>query len=285
LAGKLGGILSGERHQSSMEETYATVNSFRAAFEKWEFRQGVRAVVELGEKANKFIQETKPWEKVSTSPEEARRDLSTVVELAYWIAAMMAPVVPKISAEICNQLAAPLLNIKDLDPCKVPLLPANHRIGVPKPIAGRLEEKVVEQLIVTRGESKPAANKNAQSKTAKPKKGLISEPPAQITYDDFAKLDIRVGKVLAAQKVPESDKLLKLAIDLGESEPRCIVAGIAESYHAEQVVAKRVAVIANLAPRTIRGIESRGMLMAAGESKNLTLVEVPGELLPGTKIQ
>ncbi len=285
LAGKLGGILCGERHQSLMDETYATVNIFRAAFEKWEFRQGVRAVVELGEKANKFIQETKPWEKVSTSPEEARRDLSTVAELAYWIATLMAPVVPKISAEICNQLAAPLLNIKDLDPRKVPLLPANHRIGVPKPIAARLEEKVVEQLIITRGEGKPAANKNAQSKTAKPKKSLISEPPAQIAYDDFAKLDIRVGKVLAAQKVPESDKLLKLAIDLGESEPRCIVAGIAESYRAEQVVAKRVAVIANLAPRTIRGVESRGMLMAAGESKNLTLVEVPGELLPGTKIQ
>jgi methionyl-tRNA synthetase len=107
-----------------------------------------------------------------------------------------------------------------------------------------------------------------------------------VTYDDFAKVELRVAVVLTAERVPKADKLLKLAVDLGEGAPRTIVAGIAEAYAPAELVGKRIVVVANLAKRALRGIESHGMLLAAGDpSTKLSVVEVPGEIPPGTKVK
>jgi methionyl-tRNA synthetase len=287
LAGKLGGQIGAERNQALLDQALAVVPVARAAFARLEYRAALRAVVELGEKVNKFIQDSKPWEKANSAPEEARRDLSTIAEIAYVIAALLSPVVPKVSEAICGQLNARPLSYKDLEDPKLPLLPAGHRIGVPSPIIARLEEKVVSGLIVTGPASAEAPKK--QEKKAEAKKPATPAAPATpgvASYDDFARLELKVGKVLTAERVPKSDKLLKLSVDLGEAEPRTIAAGIAEALAPEQVVGKRVVVVANLAKRAIRGIESNGMLLAAGEpTQGLTLVEVPGELPPGTRIK
>jgi methionyl-tRNA synthetase len=118
-------------------------------------------------------------------------------------------------------------------------------------------------------------------------KPQIAEPTKpEIAYDDFGKLDLRVGKILSAERVPKADKLLKLSVDLGEPEPRTIAAGIAEAYADPQtLVGKNVVVVANLAPRTIRGITSRGMLLAAhGGAKELGVVEAAADVAPGSKV-
>jgi methionyl-tRNA synthetase len=231
-------------------------------------------VVELGERANKFVQDSKPWEKVNTAPDEARRDLSTVADIAYLVATMLSPVVPRISEEIVSQLGAKLLTFKDLEKATGALLPPNHRIGTPKPIVARLEEKQVEKMVAVVA---PAADAKAAAPAA------AASPVA--SYDDFCKIDLRVARILAAERVPKADKLLKLSVDAGESEPRTIVAGVAEAYSPEQVVGKRIVIVANLAKRAIRGIESNGMLLAANDPKGLTLVEVPGELPPGSRVK
>ena len=108
---------------------------------------------------------------------------------------------------------------------------------------------------------------------------------AEIDYADFAKVALKVGKVLAAERVPKADKLLKLTVDVGEGAPRTIAAGIAEAYAPEQLVGRKVVVVANLKPRTLRGIESRGMLLAAGSGgATLRLVD-PGDLPPGSPVK
>ncbi len=107
-----------------------------------------------------------------------------------------------------------------------------------------------------------------------------------IQYDDFAKVELRVGQVKAAVPVPKADKLLQLTVDVGEPEPRTIVAGIAQAYPDPQaLVGKRIVVVANLAPRPLRGITSQGMLLAAGEPPNLQVVTVGEGIAPGTRVK
>ncbi len=278
LASQLGGRISAERNSALLDDALKVVPQVREAFARLELRAGVRLVVELGERVNKFIQDSKPWEKAKAAPEEARRDLSTVADIAYLLSALLGPVVPKVAADICAQLGTQPLTFKDLEAAKGALLPGGHVIGAPRPLIARLEEKVVEKLVaVQAAPATKAAEKSAPKAEA--------SPPGVATYGDFAKLELKIGKILTAERVPKSDKLLKLTVDLGEAEPRTIAAGIAQAIAPEQAVGRRVVVVANLAKRAIRGIESNGMILAAGEPPGLTLVEVPGELPPGTRIQ
>ncbi len=107
-----------------------------------------------------------------------------------------------------------------------------------------------------------------------------------IPYDDFAKLDLRVGVVREVERVAGADRLLKLTVDMGEPESRTLVAGIAQAYPEPQVlVGVRIVVVANLAPRTLRGIVSRGMLLAAGELPDVSVVTVSGSVAPGTPVR
>ncbi len=111
-------------------------------------------------------------------------------------------------------------------------------------------------------------------------------PPGVITYDDFAKVELKVARILAAQAVPKADKLLQLSVDVGEPAPRTIVAGIALSYpDPAALVGRRIVVVANLEPRPLRGILSQGMLLAAGESPDLQLVTVGESIAPGTRVK
>ena len=106
-----------------------------------------------------------------------------------------------------------------------------------------------------------------------------------ITYDDFAKLDLRVGVVVSARAVPKAKKLLELAVDLGEERPRTIVAGIAEHFAPDALVGRRVLVVANLAPRPLRGLTSEGMVLAAGDDAILALATVDAAAPPGTRVK
>ncbi|MBM4378596.1 MAG: methionine--tRNA ligase subunit beta, partial [Deltaproteobacteria bacterium] len=161
-------------------------------------------------------------------------------------------------------------------------------IGRPEPLIGRLEESQVNALVpTTQAEAArvPVPEKKQEEKKAAPAAKVPTEPAAEIDYADFAKVALKVGKVLAAEPVPKADKLLKLTVDVGEGTPRTIAAGIALSYRLEQLVGRNVVVVANLKPRALRGIESRGMLLAAGaDEKCLSLVD-PGPLPPGSEVK
>ena len=110
-------------------------------------------------------------------------------------------------------------------------------------------------------------------------------PPADVSIDDFAKIDLRAAKVLTAERVPKADKLLKLTLDIGAAEPRTVVSGIAPTYTPETMVGRTVIYFANLAPRKIRGVLSQGMILAAGDAEVLGLSALDRDVPPGTKIR
>ncbi len=255
-----------------VREALARVKEIGAAYERFDHRSAIKAILEIGYSANQFLAKAEPWKTIKTDPEGAKSVLSEAAEIVYLLTALLDPVVPQLAEKLATQLNRPKLTFKALETATYPLLDRSTPLGEPSPIIGRIEEAVVAQLIV------PAAP--APVIAAAP-----AAPVAEIEFSDFAKVSFRAGKVLAAEKVPKADKLLKLSIDLGEGTPRTIVSGIAEAYTAEQIIGRNVVVVANLKPRALKGVESKGMILTAGKGgKELVLLD-PGDVAPGSDVK
>jgi len=209
---------------------------------------------------------------------------------------LLYPVMPQSSAKIWSQLGC----MKPLETLRTPELNWGHLtgkqvLGAPKTVFPRADAKVVipkmqeleaeelkrqMEILGKKPESAPAA---AQDKAAVPAK---TAAPGQITIDDFAKVDLRVGLVKDAVAVKGSDKLLHLHVDIGEREPRSIVAGLALAYKPEALVGQKVVIVANLAPRKLKGLESQGMVVAASREGDLPVIATFIEdIPPGAKLK
>jgi methionyl-tRNA synthetase len=215
------------------------------------------------------------------------------------IAALIYPVLPHSSAELRKALRS------SAAPDAVPKWPtAEWPIELVKPGEVRksaplfprfdaaMQDAIVAALVPDAARAEPAPGPApsappAPTKAAAPAPANAAAPAAlpSITYDDFARLELRVGKVLSAVAVPKAKKLLQLSVDLGEAAPRTIVAGIAEAFAPDTLLGKQVIVVANLAPATIRGIRSEGMILAAGEEAILGLSAVDADVPPGTRVR
>ena len=291
LAGPLGGKLApapGEAGKVLLEGALARIPEVVAAYDALDFRAVVRTAVEVSQSANQFLQARAPWAKVKTEPEVARADLSDVSDVVALLAIFLGPIVPSVTEKLFAQLGTPPLTFADLAAPRLPLLRRGRALGTPAPLLPRLEEAQVNKLVPPEELARigaatgPAPATRAEPKAAAPAK---DSPPEEIDIDAFARVALRVGQVLAAERVPKADKLLKLTVDVGEGSPRTVVAGIAEAYAPETLVGRKVVVVANLKARALRGIESRGMLLAAGEGgASLRLVD-PGDLPPGSPVK
>src|SRR5262249_13459365 len=209
----------------------------RAAFEKLEFRAAVKGIVQISQAATHSPGARAPWCWVRGDPEIPRRDLSDAAAVVYLIAGLLEPVVPALSEKLFSQLGAPRLTYQAIAALRYPLLDRHRPIGSPAPLIARLEESQVNAIL-----SPAVAEAETPATQASPEAGGSSV--AEIDYSDFAKLNLKAGKILAAEPVPKADKVLKLTIDLGETSPRTIVAGIAEAYRPEQVIGRTVVVLA-----------------------------------------
>ncbi|MCP3141027.1 methionine--tRNA ligase [Pyxidicoccus xibeiensis] len=285
-----------------VESALARVPEVRDAFDKLEYRNAIRVITEIASAANAFVQAQAPWAQVKKDAEAARADLSDVADVVYLLGALLAPVTPRLSEKLFTQLGAPALTFQALEGAKYPLLDRSRPTGTPEPLLPRLEPDRVNAIIKTpegapaAQEAKPAGAKEGKDKKAEKKAAPpatqaspgagAGEAPGEIEYADFAKVVLKSGKVLAAEKVKDADKLLKLTVDLGEpTGPRTIVSGIAEAYAPESLTGRRVVVVANLKPRKLKGIESRGMLLTAGSGgKDLSLLD-PGDMPPGSEVK
>jgi methionyl-tRNA synthetase len=254
-----------------VRDALAKVKDIAAAYGGFDHRQAIKLILEIGYSANQFLAKAEPWKSVKTDPSAAKSVLSEAAEIVYLLTALLDPVVPQLAQKLADQLNRPRLTFKDLQTAKYPLLDRTAPLGDPAPIINRIEEAVVATLVVP-----------------PPLKEEVKAPAVQspeIEFGDFVKVSLRAGKVLTAVKVPKADKLLQLSIDLGEGAPRTIVSGIAEAYQAEQLVGRNVVVVANLKPRALKGIESRGMVLTSGSGgKNLVLLD-PGDVAPGTEVK
>jgi methionyl-tRNA synthetase len=249
-------------------ECFEKVAPIRKAFEEWDYRTAVKLILEVGTAGNQFLTQHAPWKLIATDRTRAQEVLSEAARIVMLLGTFLQPIVPRLGEKLSKQLGRPLFTFAELKPFKL-----EGKIGTPEPLIARLEAETVAKLIqpVAEAAPKPAAAAAQASK--------------EIEYDDFAKVELKVGKVLSAKKVEKADKLLELSVDVGEAAPRTIVAGIALAYTPEQVTGRSVVVVANLKPRPLKGIESKGMLLAAGPGgKDLSLVD-PGPLQPGTAVK
>ena len=199
------------------------------------------------------------------------------MNLARVCAAMLEPVVPRFAQGIVEQTGAPLPAVTDHKPLE------EATIREPRPLVRRMEDEDVRKL-TSRFVAEAPREASAPTPASVPAPAPTS--PAEITIDRFAEIDLRAGRVLAAERVPKADKLLKLTIDLGEGAPRTIVSGVAQAYRPEELVGRTVAVVANLPKKPLRGVESHGMvLFATGGPRGLTVVELGEEVAPGSKVK
>lgn len=278
------------------EAARAALRQGRAAYLALELREVVRLVNQLADRCNKRLQEAKPWE-APTSP-QSRALLFSAAKALRGIATLLWPVMPGFADGLASAFGQtrPAVWGEGFDPFDGPPVAA---VAKPPQIA-RLDAKQVARLIATppEGDAPPeggvakataklevaAAAGAAPGAKAAPK--VPPAPPGSIPYEDFAKVELRVAVVRAAEKVEGADKLLKLSVDAGDPEPRTVVAGIALAYpDPAALVGRRIIVVANLAPRALRGITSQGMLLAAGESPNLELLTVGEGIAPGTRVK
>jgi len=150
------------------------------------------------------------------------------------------------------------------------------------PLFPKFDEKRQKEILAALAPAPEAGNTTDQAKPPTP----TADGSATVTYDDFAKIDLRVGVVKTCEKVPKKDKLLRLTVDLGEPEPRTIVAGLALSFTPDSLVGRRVVVVANLAPRSFGGgLVSHGMLLASGPSEKLQLATIDADAAPGSRLK
>ncbi|MBM4358099.1 MAG: methionine--tRNA ligase [Deltaproteobacteria bacterium] len=248
--------------------------------------------------ANAYIDKAAPWA-ARKQGDEARvaAIVTAMAEVLEAYTVMVSPVMPKVADMMRAQLGlAPLASSvgRDAWPFTLPTRPDGSRLVKGDPVFPRHDKDVAAAL--KQQFSPPPDGPKTMETTADSKPDTKPEPAAApstapeakvtITYDDFAKIDLRVGVVIAAERIPRKDRLLALKVDVGEAEPRSIIAGIALAYAPEEVVGKRIAVLCNLAPRDFgKGLVSHGMLMAASHGDVLKLVAVPDELPAGSPIK
>jgi methionyl-tRNA synthetase len=259
-------------------------------------QRALEAIWELVFAANKYVDRTEPWA-LAKRAETARLSqvVYSVLETLRMLSVMIAPFMPTKAAELRDQLGLePLVPNAGHDawPRAWGELPAGTQTRPGRALFPRLdkdqEARILDELGVT-----PAAKddkKKAPKMTTETAPQNAAAAPADaaskhIEYDDFAKVELRVALVLAAERVPKSDKLLKLSVDAGEPAPRQILAGIGQHYAPEALVGKRVVIVANLKPRKLMGLESQGMVLAASDESGLFVTTPAGDVKPGSLVK
>lgn len=234
----------------------------------FDFRSGLKALMEISTSGNQLLQFNEPWSKQKSDPEMVKTVLNAGLQIVAALSVACRPFLPFTADKLRRVLQLPALAengefqkmIEQLGEGE-PLIPAGHKIGQPEHLFSRIPDEVIEKQIDKLKATDPALQQSDIE--VKPQNGMVYTPVKEsITYEDFEKMDIRTGIVLAAERIPKADKLLKLTVDLG-FEKRTIVSGIAQHFEPEKVVGKKVIVLANLAPRTLRGVESQGMILMA----------------------
>ncbi len=247
-------------------------------FDDFKFRDGVVEAMSLARSANKYFNDSEPWRTRKENPDRCATTINICAQLTRSLAVLLSPVIPFASDEIWKMLGleGSASRVK-WDSAAEMKIEAGKQIGELKILFSKIEDFVIEEQI------RKTASAEVPAETA-PKAATAPIKP-QISVDDFRKVDLRVGKVLTCEKVPKSEKLLRLEVQVGD-EKRQIVAGISKHYKPEDLVGKNIIVVANLAPAKLMGVESNGMLLAAStEDGKLTVVTTAADIDSGSIVK
>ena len=242
--------------------------------EGFRFRDAQKEAMNLARIGNKYLADSEPWKVIKTDPERVKTILNLSLQLVANLAIAFEPFLPFSSEKLRRMLAVGEVKWDELG--SIDLLAEGHQLGTPELLFEKIEDSVVEAQVQKLLDME-AANAEANYRA--------NDIKADIQFEDFEKLDIRVGTVKACERVPKADKLLKLTIADGLDD-RTIVSGIAKHYAPEDLVGRQVCFIANLPPRKLRGIESQGMILSAENfNGELSVITVDREVKPGSEVK
>ena len=256
------------------EAARKTIHEFGALFDQFHFSRALEAAWALVAAVDKYIVENEPWALGEKQDEDSRSRLATVLytaaEALRIATALAYPVMPEATAKIWTQMGLGDIKKLALSELAWGQLPLGTKLGEVQPVFPRADKSAIERMQKMEEEQRSApaeavpAQTNAAPVASAAAPAAVPAAPAneKISIDDFAKIELRVGVVKVAERVPKADKLLRLEVDIG-TEVRQVLAGIAEAYAPETLVGRKVVIVANLAPRKMRGLESNGMIVAA----------------------
>jgi len=246
------------------------------AFERFDFSKALELIWHMIGVVDKFIVERAPWKLAKGGDDESKRldeTLYTAAEALRIITALLIPVIPESAAKIWSQLGCKH-SIDDVRTAELNWghCTAGQALGSVLGVFPRADAKAAIEKMKALEDEELARQQALLGKTKAPETKTATGGSSQITIDDFSKVDLRVGIVKSAAPIKGADKLLHLQVDIGEPEPRSIVAGIAVSYKPEELIGRKVVIVANLAPRKLRGVESQGMIVAASREGDIPVL-------------
>lgn len=260
--------------RAAFDEIRVAVKAMTEALDTFHFREALKQAMEIARVGNRYLQETEPWKVSKTDMERTATILNVALQICANLAVAFEPFLPFSSENLCK-----MLNLSDLKWDMLgrdDLLPAGHKLGEPV----LLFEKIEDDAIAAQLKRLDDIKKQNELSAWKP------EPQQpDVPFDDFLKMDIRVGTVIECDRVPKADKLLRFLIDDG-MEKRTIVSGIAKFYKPEDLVGKQVCFVANFAPRKLKGVESQGMILSAqNPDGSLVVISPSAPVTPGSQVK
>ncbi len=277
--------MADEKDHQLVRDIAEAKNKVEASLEQYKFREALFDVIDLARKGNKYMQEKEPWILAKTLAENPAQQqkidncMHHCLQLAANLAVLINPFLPSTAKKMCSMMKVvdKMLDWENAGSMK--LLSVGYSLREPQLLFRKIEDEEITFQV-----DKLKAGAAAAVEEIKPDEATASALKDEIVYDDFGKIDLRTGIITAAQKVPKADKLLQLEVDLG-FEKRTILSGIAMHFQPEEIIGKQVVVVANLAPRKMRGIDSNGMiLMAEDASGKLHFVQPENTIAAGSKV-
>ncbi|MCK3683582.1 methionine--tRNA ligase [Maribellus sp. YY47] len=260
------------------KETLASISTIKADVEKsldnFRIREALKNAMDLARLGNKYLADEEPWKVIKTDPERVKTILNVCLQVTANLTICLEPFLPFSMDKLRG-----FLNLEKMDWEKLgdtALLPVGHQVNKPELLFEKIEDSVIETQL-QKLENTKKANEMATAKAAPAKEN--------IEFDDFAKMDVRAGTVIECEKVAKTKKLLKLTIDTG-IDKRTVVSGIAEYYQPEELIGKQVSILVNLAPKSLKGIESQGMILCAENADGtLSIVSPDKKVKNGSEIR
>ncbi len=267
-----GGIVPAATHYEVIDqEVLDTLKTFpekiSQAIEHFHFREAQIEMLNLARMGNKYLADEEPWKLIKTEPERVKTILNVALQIAAALIPLSKPFLPFTSQKLKDLLQLEN-DLNWYDPKEGNLLPAGHKIGKAILLFDKIEDEEIQAQLDKLASTKKA-NEAAAKKEVAPQKEIIE-------FEDFAKLDLRTAEILEAERIPKSDKLLKFKVDTGIDQ-RTIVSGIAKQFQPEELIGKKVCIVANLKPRKLRGVMSEGMILMTEDKEGKIVFIEPEE--------
>ncbi len=271
-----GAIPEGEVDKEIFDKIGSTINTVISAFDEYEFKKATDAMMELAQYGNAYFQSNEPWQLIKKDPDACRHVMKNCLQIGKALVILFEPVLPGNMENAWKQIGLQGdIHMARFEEALVEIPAA--RLDAPAILFTKIEDKKIKEM-------EAVLDKRIRIAMSKEKKHAeeVKEEKHEITYEEFQKLDIRIGTVLSAENIRGSDKLLKLQVDIGEK--RQIVAGIAKSHDPAGLVGRQVVVMANMKPAKLFGVESRGMVLA-GDVEGAVLLLPEKKVKEGTKVR